>query len=209
MRGQAGGLEGCRAEFAVSRKTSSRPSGSLTCAFTAAAHPRSHRRSVCVPLRGTCAGAPIRGVTATLPAVSRLPSLAAVTSLALAVTSQPGKSLRSWPSSVPSDWVSKIAVTSRDLRILLEVAARPIASSNAGVVVGGRGGGLAVGWLLAELLCHLTVIAPRRAAARLHRSLGVLVEARLDCACAVSGPVSRSANPTATISGTRVHTGKR
>src|ERR1035438_8205222 len=42
------------------------------------------------------------------------------------------------------------AVTSRDLRILVDQAAEPVASSDAEVVVGRRGGDLGVGWCLAE-----------------------------------------------------------
>src|ERR1019366_8605831 len=42
------------------------------------------------------------------------------------------------------------AVTSRDLGILLDQAAEPVASPDAHVVAGGREMGLAVGWLLAE-----------------------------------------------------------
>jgi hypothetical protein len=42
------------------------------------------------------------------------------------------------------------AVTSRDLRILVEEAAKPIASSNADVVVGRHGVGPALGWLLCK-----------------------------------------------------------
>ena len=42
------------------------------------------------------------------------------------------------------------AVTSRDLRILVDEAAEPGASSDADGVVRGRGGDLAVGWSLAE-----------------------------------------------------------
>jgi hypothetical protein len=42
------------------------------------------------------------------------------------------------------------AVTSCDLRILVDQAAKPVASSDADVVVRGRDGDLAVGWLLAE-----------------------------------------------------------
>ena len=42
------------------------------------------------------------------------------------------------------------AVTSRDLRILVEEAAEPVASENADVIVGDRGVGPAVGWFLAE-----------------------------------------------------------
>jgi hypothetical protein len=46
--------------------------------------------------------------------------------------------------------VPKKAVPSRDLRILVEEATQPIASLNAGVVVGWRGGGLSVRWIVAE-----------------------------------------------------------
>jgi len=42
------------------------------------------------------------------------------------------------------------AFTSCDLRILVEEAAEPVASLDAGVVVGGRGGDLAVGWFFAQ-----------------------------------------------------------
>jgi hypothetical protein len=42
------------------------------------------------------------------------------------------------------------AVTSRDLRILVDQAAEPVASVNAGVVAGGCDGDLAVGWLLEQ-----------------------------------------------------------
>jgi hypothetical protein len=42
------------------------------------------------------------------------------------------------------------AVTSRDLRILVDQATEPVTSSDADVVVRGRGGDLAVGWSLAE-----------------------------------------------------------
>jgi len=42
------------------------------------------------------------------------------------------------------------AVTSRGLRILVEEAAKPIASPNADVAVGRRDGGPAAGWLLVE-----------------------------------------------------------
>jgi len=42
------------------------------------------------------------------------------------------------------------AVTSRDLGILVEKAAEPVASENADVVVGSRGVGPADGWSLAE-----------------------------------------------------------
>ena len=42
------------------------------------------------------------------------------------------------------------AVTSRDLRILVDQATEPVASSDADVVLRRRGGDLAVGWSLAE-----------------------------------------------------------
>jgi hypothetical protein len=42
------------------------------------------------------------------------------------------------------------AVTSRDLRILVDQAAEPVASSDAEVVLRRRGGDLGVGWCLAE-----------------------------------------------------------
>src|ERR1035438_10846929 len=42
------------------------------------------------------------------------------------------------------------AVTSCDLRVLVDQAAEPVASSDADVVAGGREMGAAVGWLLAE-----------------------------------------------------------
>jgi hypothetical protein len=42
------------------------------------------------------------------------------------------------------------AVTSRDLRILVEEAAEPVASENTDVIVGDRGVGPAIGWPLAE-----------------------------------------------------------
>ena len=42
------------------------------------------------------------------------------------------------------------AVTSRDLRIFVDQAAEPVASSDADVVAWGREMGPAVGWLLAE-----------------------------------------------------------
>jgi len=47
-------------------------------------------------------------------------------------------------------WVPKNAVTSCDLRVLVDQAAEPVASSDADVVVGRRDMGAAVGWLLAE-----------------------------------------------------------
>jgi hypothetical protein len=43
------------------------------------------------------------------------------------------------------------AVTSRDPRVLVEEAAEPVASLNAGVIVGWRGEGPSVRWFLAEL----------------------------------------------------------
>src|ERR1022692_738644 len=42
------------------------------------------------------------------------------------------------------------AVTSCDLRILVDQAAEPVASANADIIVGWGAAGLAVGWLLAE-----------------------------------------------------------
>ena len=42
------------------------------------------------------------------------------------------------------------AATSRDLRILVEEAAEPVASENGDVIVGDRGVAGAVGWFLAE-----------------------------------------------------------
>src|SRR2546429_9064332 len=55
------------------------------------------------------------------------------------------------PAAAPAKPVgADNAVTSRDLRILVDQATKPVTSSDADFIVSGRDGDLAVGWSLAE-----------------------------------------------------------